>query len=37
MPEGLPQRLFTFIRNNLFLPQSEDINLSKECEGMSRG
>ncbi len=37
MPEGLPQKIITFIRNNFFSPESEDINLSKECEGMSRG
>jgi hypothetical protein len=30
-------KIITFIRNNFFLPESEDTNLSKECEDMSRG
>jgi hypothetical protein len=34
MPEGLAPKIITFIRNNSFLPESEDIKLSKECEGM---
>jgi hypothetical protein len=34
---GPAPKIITFIRNNFFLPESEDINLSKECEGMSRG
>jgi hypothetical protein len=33
---GPAPKISTFIRNNFFLPESEDINLSKECEGMSR-
>jgi hypothetical protein len=33
---GPAPKIITFIRNYFFLLESEDINLSKECEGMSR-